>query len=105
MKNFWLFKQTKCEEIVKYTNGNLLELEWIRTWIRTLDVYIGEKNKNIETRQNVTGSYKKNECNYIQKMYKLYITCTKFRVKTALNLKCTLFVHTNNEETIQNPYN
>ena len=33
--------------------------EWIRTRIRTLEAQIDEKNKNIEARQNVTGSYKK----------------------------------------------
>ena len=36
---------------------------------------------------------------YIQKMYKLYKTCTKFRPKTAWNLKCMFFVHTNNVAT------
>ena len=28
---------------------------------------------------------------YIQKMYKLYKTCTQFRLKTAGNLKCMFF--------------
>ena len=59
MGNFWLFQQARCEVIVKYTNCNLLEHEWIRTVIRTLDTQIDEKNKNIEARQNVTGSYVK----------------------------------------------
>ena len=44
---------------IKYTNFNLLEHEWIRTGIRTLEAQIDEKNKNIEARQCVTGSYKK----------------------------------------------
>ena len=59
MGNFWLFQQARCEVIVKYTNGNLLEHESIRTGIRTLEAQIDEENKNIETRQNVTGSYKR----------------------------------------------
>ena len=46
--------------IVKYTNYNLLEHEWIRAEIRTLEAQIEEKY-DIEARQNVTGSYKK-EC-------------------------------------------
>ena len=41
---------------------------------------------------------------YIQKMYKLYKTCTKFRPKTAWNLKCIFLVHTNNVQTMQNLY-
>ena len=48
-----------CEVIVKYTNCNLLEHEWIRTGIRTLEAQIEEKNKNIEARKNVTDSYQK----------------------------------------------
>ena len=59
MGNFWLFQQARCEAIVKYTNCNLLEHESIRTGIRTLEPQIDEKNKNIEARQNVTGSSKK----------------------------------------------
>ena len=59
MGNFWLFQQARCEVIVKYTNCNLLVQEWIRTGTRTLESQIDEKNKNIEARQNVTGSYKK----------------------------------------------
>ena len=39
---------------------------------------------------------------HTQKMYKLYKTCTKFQPKTACNLKCIFFVHTNNVQTIQN---
>ena len=62
MRNSWLFQQTRCEVIVKYTNCNLLEHELIRTGIRTLEAQIDEKNKNIEARQNVTDSYKKKEC-------------------------------------------
>ena len=49
--------------MVKYTNCKLLEHKWIRTGIRTLEAQVDEKNKNIEARQNVTGSYKKKECN------------------------------------------
>ena len=40
-------------------NCNLLGREWIRTGIRTFGAQIEEKNKNIEARQNITGSYKK----------------------------------------------
>ena len=36
---------------------------------------------------------------YIQKMYKLYESCTNFRLKTAWNLKFMFFVHTNNVQT------
>ena len=35
----------------------------------------------------------------IQKMYKMYKTCTKFRPKMAWNLKCMFFVHTNIVQT------
>ena len=56
---FPAFQQARCEIIVKYTNCNLLEREWIRTGIRILETQIDEKNKNIEAWQNVTGSYKK----------------------------------------------
>ena len=59
MGNFRLFQQARCVVIVKYINCNLLEHELIRTGIRTLEAQIDEKNKNIEARQNVTGSYKK----------------------------------------------
>ena len=59
MGNFSFFQQVRCEVIVKYTNLNWLEYEWTRTGIRTLEAQIDEKNKNIEDRQNVTGSYKK----------------------------------------------
>ena len=31
--------------------------EWIRAGIRTLEAQIGEKNKNIEAWQNVTGFF------------------------------------------------
>ena len=53
MGNLRLFQQAKCEVIVKYTNCNLLDHELIRTGIITLEAQIDEKNKNIETRQNV----------------------------------------------------
>ena len=33
-----------------------------RTGNRTLEAQIDEKNKNIEARLNVTGSFKKEEC-------------------------------------------
>ena len=59
MGNFRLFQQAKCAVISRYTNCNLLEHEWIRTEIRTLEAQIDEKNKNIEAAQNVTGSYEK----------------------------------------------
>ena len=59
MGNFWLFQQANFEVIVKYTNFNLLEHKWIRAGVRTLEAQIDKKNKNIEARQNVTGSYKK----------------------------------------------
>ena len=67
--NFRLFQQARCEVIVKYTNCNLLEHEWIRTGIRTLEAQIDEKHKNIQARQNVTGSYKKKNVN----VFKTYI--------------------------------
>ena len=71
MGSFLLFQQARCEliAIYKYTNCNLLEHEWITTWIRTLEAQIDEKNKNIEARQNVAGSYKKG-CNSNQKKRK-----------------------------------
>ena len=59
MGNFRLFQQARCEVIVKYTNCNLLEHEWIKTGIRTLEAQIDKKDKNNEVRQNGTGSYKK----------------------------------------------
>ena len=59
MGNFRLFQQARFEVIVKCTNYNLLEHEWITTGIRTLEAQIDGKNKDIEARQNVTGSYKK----------------------------------------------
>ena len=61
MGNIRLFQQAKCEVIINYTN------EWKRTGIRTLEAQINEKNNNIEARQNVTGSYKK-ECTTIEGM-------------------------------------
>ena len=54
MRNFRLFQQPTCEVIVKYTNCNLLEHGRIRTGIRTLEARIYEKNKNTETRKNVS---------------------------------------------------
>ena len=42
---------------------------------------------------------------YIQNVYKLHKTCTKFRLKTTRNLKCMFFVHTNNAQAIQILYN
>ena len=66
MGNFRLFQQVTWEVVVKYTNNNLLEHEWIRTGIRTLEAQIDEKNKNIEARQNVAGSSKKKECRPIK---------------------------------------
>ena len=65
-----LFQLARCEVIVKYTNCNLLEHERIRTGIKTLEAQIDEKNKNIEARQNFTGSYKKRVYVY---MYICYI--------------------------------
>ena len=59
MGNFRLFQQARVEVIVKGTNYNLLEHEWITTGIRTLEAQIDGKNKDIEARQNVTGSLKK----------------------------------------------
>ena len=59
MGNVRLFQQARCEVIVRYKNCNLLEHEWIRIEIRTLEAQIDGKNKNIEAAQNVTGSYKK----------------------------------------------
>ena len=59
LSNVWHFQEARCEVIVKCTNCNLLEHEWIRTEIRTLEAQIDEKNKNIEAAQNVTGSYEK----------------------------------------------
>ena len=56
MGNFRLFQQASFEVIVKYTNFNLLEHKWIGAGIRTLEAQIDGKNKNIEARQNVTGS-------------------------------------------------
>ena len=38
-------------------------------------------------------------------MYKLYKTCTQFRLKMAWNLKCMFFVPTNNVQTIQYLHN
>ena len=59
MDNFRFSQQAKCEVIVKYTYRNLLEYEWLRTGIRTLEAQIDEKNKDIEAWQNITTSYKK----------------------------------------------
>ena len=62
MGNVRVFQQARCKVIVKYTNCNLLGHDWIRTGIRTLEAQIDKKKKNIEARQNVTGSYIKKEC-------------------------------------------
>ena len=43
MGDFWLFQQARCEVILKYTNCNLLEHEWIRAGIRALEAQIDEK--------------------------------------------------------------
>ena len=59
MANFWLFQQARCEVIVKYPDCNLLVHEWLITGIRILQAQIDEKNKNIESLQNVTGSNKR----------------------------------------------
>ena len=59
MGNFRLFQQARCEVIVKYTNCNLLEQERIRAGIKTLEAQTDKKIKNIEARQNVAGSCKK----------------------------------------------
>ena len=74
MRNFRLSQQARCEVIVKYTNCNLLEHEWIRTEIRTLEAQINEKNKNIEARQNVTGCYKQKSA---MQMETLWLLCGK----------------------------
>ena len=57
--NFRPFQQARCEVIVKYASCNLLEPEWIRTGIRTLEAQIDEKNKSTEAQQNVSSSFKK----------------------------------------------
>ena len=79
MGNFGLFQQARCEVIVKYTNYNLLEHEWIRTGIRTLEAQIDEKNKIIQAQQNVTGSYRKKKCInsffFSQKWHQIAGTC------------------------------
>ena len=43
LSNVWHFQEARCEVIVKCTNCNLLEHEWIRTEIRTLEAQIDEK--------------------------------------------------------------
>ena len=70
MGKFRLFQQARFEVIVKYTNCNLLGHEWIRTGIRTFGAQIEEKNKNIEARQNITGSYKKKSV--VQKLTQVF---------------------------------
>ena len=65
MGNFRLFQQARCEVIIKYTNCYLLEHEWIRTGIRTLETQIDENNKTIEARQIVTGSYRRKRVHLI----------------------------------------
>ena len=44
MGNFRLFQQAR-EVIVKYTNWDLLEHEWIRTGIRSLEAQIDDKKQ------------------------------------------------------------
>ena len=46
MGNFRLFQQARCKVMVKYTNYNLLEHEWIRKGTRKLEAQIDERNKN-----------------------------------------------------------
>ena len=86
MGNFCLFQQARCEVIVKYTNWNLLEHEWIRTGIRTLGVQIDEKNQNIEARQNITGSYIKKECR--ESRNAILISCLTLQLMMMMNCLC-----------------
>ena len=86
MGNFWLFQQARCEVIVKYTNCNLLVQEWIRTGTRTLESQTDEKNKNIEARQNITGSYKKNSVFFLIQMTK------EKRREGVVNIKKELWI-------------
>ena len=73
MRNFRLFQQARCEVIVILQVYKLQFIrKWIRTGIRTLEAQVDEKNKNIEARQNVTGSYKKRvQCKW--KQYDFYV--------------------------------
>ena len=48
LSNVWHFQEAWCEVIVKCTNCNLLEHEWIRTEIRTLEAQIDEKVKTLK---------------------------------------------------------
>ena len=48
LSNVWHFQEGRCEVIVKCTNCNLLEHEWIRTEIRTLEAQIDEKVKTLK---------------------------------------------------------
>ena len=48
LSNVWHFQEARCEVIVKCTNCNLLEHEWIRTEIRTLEAQIDEKVKTLK---------------------------------------------------------
>ena len=86
MGNFWLFQQARCEVIVKYTNCNLLVQEWIRTGTRTLESQTDEENKNIEARQNITGSYKKNSVFFLIQMTK------EKRREGVVNIKKELWI-------------
>ena len=86
MGYFWLFQQARCEVIVKYANCNLLVQEWTRTRTRTLESQTDEKNKNIEARQNVTGSYKKNSVFFLIQLTK------EKRREGILNIKEELWI-------------
>ena len=68
----------------QYPNCNLLEHEWIRTGIRTPEAQIDEKNKNIEGRQNVTGSYKKKRVQWF------YFHFQEQSVKVAVKMSFSL---------------
>ena len=59
MGTFRIFQQARCEAIVKYTNCNLLEHEMNKNRNKNTWGSNWRKNKNIEARQNVTGSYKR----------------------------------------------
>ena len=48
LSNVWHFQEARCEVIVKCTSCNLLEHEWIRTEIRTLEAQIDEKVKTLK---------------------------------------------------------
>ena len=62
---FFLFlsQQARCEVIVKYTNCNILEHEWIRTGIRTLEAQIDKKIRTMKLGKILLVLIKK-ECIY-----------------------------------------